>query len=170
MVLTDESAVEIFSTSNKNYNNVIVSLFCVGIIIFILFTQCKVSNIKLKMKDASLILIFIALLAYINGYEKLFILLLAVFVLVYFTPQKYFDNFLSPLIGKKEQNPKEKIQKREVKNTFNEETNEKTYTTDNEITIDADIDVDIEEPIDEEFDGIVDSEENVMEVIKKKSD
>jgi len=165
MVLTDENAVEIFTTSNKNYNNVIVSLFCVGIIIFILFTQCKVSNIKLQMKDASLILIFIALLAYINGYEKLFILLLAVFVLVYFIPQKYFENFLSPLIGKKEQ--KEKIQKRELKNTFTEETNEKT---DNEITIDVDIDIDIEEPIDEEFDGIVDSEENVMEVIKKKID
>jgi len=169
MVLTDENAVEIFTTSNKNYNNVIVSLFCVGIIIFILFTQCKVSNIKLKMKDASLILIFIALLAYINGYEKLFILLLVVFVLVYFTPQKYFDNFFSPLIGK-EQKTKEKIQKREVKNTLTEETNEKT---DNEITIDADIDVDIdvdiEDPIDEEFDGIVYSEENVREEIRKKN-
>lgn len=158
MNLTDENAIEILAPTikNNNYNSVIVSLFCVGIILFILFTQCEVSNIKLKMKDASLILIFFALLAYINGYEKLFILLLIAFVLIYFTPQKYFDKFFSPIIKKKSILKKENI---------TEEIDEKTYTTDNEPTID--IDIDIDEP-DENFDGIIDSEENVVEQITKK--
>ena len=171
MVLTDENVVEILNIQNGNkYSSVLVSLFCVGIIIFILFTQCKVSNIRLQMKDASLILIFIALLAYINGYEKLFILLLLVFVLIYFTPQRIIEKYLSPFLNtkntKKDTKPilKEKLPKQE----FTEETNEKTYTTDNEITIDADIDVDI--PVDEEFDGIIEGEENVVEMIKKKSE
>lgn len=158
MNLTDENAIEILAPTikNNNYNSVIVSLFCVGIILFILFTQCEVSNIKLKMKDASLILIFFALLAYINGYEKLFILLLIAFVLIYFTPQKYFDKFFSPIIKKKSILKKENI---------TEEIDEKTYTTDNEPTID--IDIDIDEP-DENFDGIIDNEENIVEQITKK--
>ena len=61
---------------NSRISSVIVSVFCIGIIIFILFTQMEISTIKLKLKDASLILIFIALLVYINGYEKLFLVLL----------------------------------------------------------------------------------------------
>lgn len=173
MALTDEDAIEILvpQTTGK-YRSVIVSLFCVGIILFILFTQCEVSNIKLKMKDASLILIFFALLAYINGYEKLFILLLAAFVLIYFTPQKYFDKFFSPIINKSSNQPKSIIKEKSIP----DDMTEKTYTTDNEITIDADIDVDddvnideeIDEEIDENFDGIIDSEENVVEQITKK--
>jgi len=43
------------------------------------------------MKDASLILIFFALLAYINGHEYLFIILLIAFSVIYFTPQYYFE-------------------------------------------------------------------------------
>ena len=61
---------------NSRISSVIVSVFCIGIIVFILFTQMEISTIKLKMKDASLILIFLALLVYINGYEKLFLALL----------------------------------------------------------------------------------------------
>ena len=161
MTLTDENAVEIFVQNGKSkYSSVIVSLFCVGVILFILFTQCEVSNIKLKMKDASLVLIFFALLAYINGYEKIFILLLLAFVLIYFTPQKYIDKYLSPILKKQTPDPPKPILKQ-----IPEDINEKTYTTDNELTIDADID--IEEP-DENFDGLVDSEENIVEQITKK--
>jgi hypothetical protein len=68
-------------------------------------TRCKVSKIQLKMKDASLILIFFALLAYINGHEYLFFFILLAFSIIYFTPQHYFDNYLSKFLGKKEKNP-----------------------------------------------------------------
>lgn len=170
MTLTDENAIEIFiPTTKSKYRNVIVSLFCVGIILFILFTQCEVSNIRLKMKDASLILIFFALLAYINGYEKLFILLLVIFVLIYFTPQKYINKFFSPILKKSINQPKSIIKEKSIP----DDITEKTYTTDNEITIDTDIDVydDINinmEEIDENFDGIRDNGENIMEIITKK--
>ena len=80
---------------NSRISSVIVSVFCIGIIIFILFTQMEISSIKLKLKDASLILIFIALLVYINGYEKLFLFLLLIFVIFYFTPSKYSNKVLS---------------------------------------------------------------------------
>ena len=79
---------------NSRISSVIVSIFCIGIIVFILFTQMEISTIKLKLKDASLILIFLALLVYINGYERLFLLLLLVFVIIYFTPNDYFNKFL----------------------------------------------------------------------------
>ena len=77
-------------------------MFCIGIIFFIFMTRCKVSKIQLKMKDASLILIFFALLAYINGHEYLFVFILLAFSIIYFTPQHYFDNYLSKFLGKKE--------------------------------------------------------------------
>ena len=81
-------------------NEKIYQIFCIGIIFFIFMTQCKLSKIQLKMKDASLILIFFALLAYINGYEILFVLLLLSFTLIYFTPQKNFDKYFSLFIKK----------------------------------------------------------------------
>lgn len=82
--------------------NIIISMFCIGIIFFIFMTRCKVSKIQLKMKDASLILIFFALLAYINGHEYLFVFILLAFSIIYFTPQHYFDNYLSKFLGKKD--------------------------------------------------------------------
>lgn len=82
--------------------NIIISMFCIGIIFFIFMTRCKVSKIQLKMKDASLILIFFALLAYINGHEYLFVFILLAFSIIYFTPQHYFDHYLSKFLGKKE--------------------------------------------------------------------
>ena len=81
--------------------NIIISMFCIGIIFFIFMTRCKVAKIQLKMKDASLILIFFALLAYINGHEYLFIILLLSFSIIYFTPQHYFDDYLSRFLGVK---------------------------------------------------------------------
>jgi len=86
---------------NSRISSVIVSIFCIGIIVFILFTQMEISTIKLKLKDASLILIFLALLVYINGYERLFLLLLLVFVIIYFTPNDYFNKVLSYFTQKK---------------------------------------------------------------------
>lgn len=86
---------------NSRISSVIVSIFCIGIIVFILFTQMEISTIKLKMKDASLILIFLALLVYINGYEKLFLFLLLIFVIFYFTPSDYFNNIMSYFTQKK---------------------------------------------------------------------
>ena len=86
---------------NSRISSVIVSVFCIGIIIFILFTQMEISTIKLKLKDASLILIFLALLVYINGYEKLFLVLLLVFVIFYFTPTEYTNRIMSYFTQKK---------------------------------------------------------------------
>ena len=86
---------------NSRISSVIVSIFCIGIIIFILFTQMEISTIKLKLKDASLILIFLALLVYINGYEKLFLVLLLVFVIFYFTPSEYINRLTSYFTQKK---------------------------------------------------------------------
>lgn len=93
-------------------SSVIISIICIGIILFILFTQCKVSNIRLKPKDASLLLIFIALLAYINGYEKIFLLLLFIFIIIYFTPTNYIENITSLFITKKKINYQPTFKKR----------------------------------------------------------
>jgi hypothetical protein len=110
-------------------------MFCIGIIFFIFMTRCKVSKIQLKMKDASLILIFFALLAYINGHEYLFVFILLAFSIIYFTPQHYFDHYLSKFLGKKDKkNPKEPPQ---------EPTNE---------TIETDIEIDDNITIDEQED------------------
>jgi len=86
---------------NSRISSVIVSIFCIGIIIFILFTQMEISTIKLKLKDASLILIFLALLLYINGYEKMFLFLLLIFVIFYFTPNEYVNRIMSYFTQKK---------------------------------------------------------------------
>jgi len=115
--------------------NIIISMFCIGIIFFIFMTRCKVSKIQLKMKDASLILIFFALLAYINGHEYLFVFILLSFSIIYFTPQHYFDNYLSKFLGKKEGKiPREPPQEPTIE------------------TIDTDIDIDDNITIDEQED------------------
>lgn len=142
---------------NSRISSVIVSVFCIGIIIFILFTQMEISTIKLKLKDASLILIFIALLVYINGYEKLFLVLLFVFVIFYFTPIEYTNRIMSYFTQKKsilkkvrvveeqEQEPEEKPEEeyeQEEQEEYQEEIDD-NYDTESqantEITIDDDI-------------------------------
>lgn len=117
---------------NGRMYNIIISMFCIGIIFFIFMTRCKVSKIQLKMKDASLILIFFALLAYINGHEYLFIILLLAFSLIYFTPQHYFDHYLSKLFGKKD---KKKIYQEPLQEPTIE-TIETDIEIDDNITID----------------------------------
>ena len=144
---------------NSRISSVIVSVFCIGIIIFILFTQMEISTIKLKLKDASLILIFIALLVYINGYEKLFLVLLLVFVIFYFTPSEYMNRIMSYFTQKKsilkkvrvveeqEQEPDEEYEQEEQEKEEDQEQEQDeiddNYDTESqantEITIDDDI-------------------------------
>lgn len=101
-------------------------------------TRCKVSKIQLKMKDASLILIFFALLAYINGHEYLFVFILLAFSIIYFTPQHYFDIYLSKFLGKKEK--KKSLQEPPQEPTV--ETIETDIEIDDNITIDEQEDQD----------------------------
>ena len=115
--------------------NIIISIFCIGIIFFIFMTRCKVAKIQLKMKDASLILIFFALLAYINGHEILFIILLISFAIIYFTPQHYFDKYLSNFLGKKGKNIPNKIH-HEIPHENTIETVDTDIEIDDNITID----------------------------------
>ena len=140
---------------NSRISSVIVSVFCIGIIIFILFTQMEISTIKLKLKDASLILIFLALLVYINGYEKLFLVLLLLFVIFYFTPSEYTNKIVSYFTPKKsilkkvrvveeqepEQEPDEEYEQEEQDE--DQEEIDDNYDTESqantEITIDDDI-------------------------------
>jgi len=144
---------------NSRISSVIVSVFCIGIIIFILFTQMEISTIKLKLKDASLILIFLALLVYINGYEKLFLVLLLLFVIFYFTPSEYTNRIMSyftqtkSILKKvrvieeqdKEQEPDEEYEQEEQYEELESEEAEidDNYDTESqantEITIDDDI-------------------------------
>jgi len=111
-------------------SSVIISIVCVGIILFILFTQCEISNIRLKPKDASLLLIFIALLAYINGYEKIFLLLLFIFVVIYFTPTKYIEDMSSLFITKKPINNRstfKKLDRRSLRHNEEQQYEEPLY-------------------------------------------
>jgi hypothetical protein len=113
----------------------------------------EISTIKLKMKDASLILIFLALLVYINGYEKLFLVLLLIFVIFYFTPSDYFNNIMSYFTQKKsilkkvrviediepEPEPEQEQQEYEEDEYTEQDTESQANT---EITIDDDIEND----------------------------
>ena len=120
--------------------NIIISMFCIGIIFFIFMTRCKVSKIQLKMKDASLILIFFALLAYINGHEYLFVFILLAFSIIYFTPQHYFDSYLSKFLGKKDK-----------KNIYQEPLQEPTIeNSETDIEIDDNITIDEQEDQEQE--------------------
>jgi len=113
----------------------------------------EISTIKLKLKDASLILIFIALLVYINGYEKLFLFLLLVFVMFYFTPSYYSNKIFSYFTQKKsilkkvrvveeQEQEQEQEQDEYSQQEENEELDDNYDTesqTNTEITIDDDI-------------------------------
>lgn len=121
---------------NGRMYNIIISMFCIGIIFFIFMTRCKVSKIQLKMKDASLILIFFALLAYINGHEYLFVFILLAFSIIYFTPQHYFDHYLSKFLGKKEKKSHSHVPLQEPPQEPTIETIETDIEIDDNITVD----------------------------------
>jgi hypothetical protein len=125
---------------NSRISSVIVSIFCIGIIIFILFTQMEISTIKLKLKDASLMLIFLALLVYINGYEKLFLVLLLVFVIFYFTPSEYVNRIMSYFTQKKSILKKVRVvEDKELEQEPEEYEQNDESQANTEITIDDDI-------------------------------
>lgn len=121
---------------NGRMYNIIISMFCIGIIFFIFMTRCKVSKIQLKMKDASLILIFFALLAYINGHEYLFVFILLAFSIIYFTPQHYFDHYLSKFLGKKDKKSHLQAPTQEPPQEPTIETIETDIEIDDNITVD----------------------------------
>lgn len=121
---------------NGRMYNIIISMFCIGIIFFIFMTRCKVSKIQLKMKDASLILIFFALLAYINGHEYLFVFILLAFSIIYFTPQHYFDHYLSKFLGKKDKKSHLQAPPQEPPQEPTIETIETDIEIDDNITVD----------------------------------
>ena len=141
---------------NERMYNIIISMFCIGIIFFIFMTRCKVSKIQLKMKDASLILIFFALLAYINRHEYLFIILLLAFSIIYFTPQHYFDHYLSKLLGKKDKEKKILYQEPPQEPTI--ETIETDIDIDDNITIDEQEDIDTNQDTNQDTDQDTDQE------------
>ena len=134
--------------------NIIISMFCIGIIFFIFMTRCKVSKIQLKMKDASLILIFFALLAYINGHEYLFVFILLAFSIIYFTPQHYFDHYLSKFLGKKEK----KVLHQEPLQEPTIETVDTDIEIDDNITIDEQEDIDTNQDTNQDTDQDTDQE------------
>jgi len=151
----------------KNYSPILISIFCIGIILFILFTQCEVSNIKLKPKDASLILIILALLAYINNYQMLFLLLLGMFLFVYFAPNEMINKLFSPFIKKKE---KKSIIKNNIEIDDQISVDIPDMNTDNEITLDTDIEIDdnIEDDIEHSKVDVEGPEEDLYLTAKKK--
>ena len=130
--------------------NIIISMFCIGIIFFIFMTRCKVSKIQLKMKDASLILIFFALLAYINGHEYLFVFILLAFSIIYFTPQHYFDYYLSKFLGKKEKKSHPQVSLQEPPQEPTIETIETDIEIDDNITVDDESDQEPDQEPDQE--------------------
>ena len=137
--------------------NIIISMFCIGIIFFIFMTRCKVAKIQLKMKDASLILIFFALLAYINGHEYLFIILLLSFSIIYFTPQHYFDDYLSRFLGVKN---KKKSTKEIIIESSQENTIETIETNDTDIDIDDNITIDEQQDQDQDQEQYQDQDQD----------
>ena len=104
------------------------------------------------MKDASLILIFLALLSYINGYNICFFILLISFIIIYFSPDYVIDRIFSRFLKKEK-----KIKKTVTKIVPKMVDDEKTYTTDNEITLDTEIG-DLDDIVEEEI------------IIKKKNE
>ena len=136
--------------------NIFISMFCIGIIFFIFMTRCKVSKIQLKMKDASLILIFFALLAYINGHEYLFVFILLAFSIIYFTPQHYFDHYLSKFLGKKEKKNHSQVPLQEPPQELTIETIETDIEIDDNITVD---DQELDQELDQEPDQDPDQEQ-----------
>lgn len=154
--------IPIIEIPKKNFSPILISIFCIGIIIFIIYTQCEVSNIKLKPKDASLVLIFLALIAYINNYQILFILLLGLFIFIYFSPDDYINKLISPFL--KNKLPKSIIKK--PKKVLIEEPVETTespeQTFDNEITdVTLDTDIEIDDDIDTDIENVPEGDSDI---------
>jgi len=132
----------------------LINIVGIIVVIIIFFTQSEKSSIKLKAKDASLILVLLAFMAYINGYEKLFILFLVSFLIIYFLPMDKISN----LFGKNKKKVVRRIRRIDPEEYEQEPVQEQEVydemesQSENEITLDTDIE-----------------EENVeMEITKKQ--
>jgi len=115
-------------------NSIFISIFCVVISVFIFYTQSDFSGIQLQSKDASLLLLLFALLAYVNKQEIIFLLLLSSFLIVYVLDTKTIKKYCNPIFMVLQRN--KNIEKEEKKEEITENTNE--------ITIDDDIEIDDE--------------------------
>ena len=122
----------------------LINIVGIIVVIVIFFTQSEKSSIKLKAKDASLILVLLAFMAYINGYEKLFILFLVSFLIIYFLPMEKISN----LFGKNKKKVVRRIRRIDPEEYEQEpEQEQEVYDemesqSENEITLDTDIEED----------------------------
>jgi len=122
----------------------LINIVGIIVVIIIFFTQSEKSSIKLKAKDASLILVLLAFMAYINGYEKLFILFLVSFLIIYFLPMEKISN----LFGKNKKKVVRRIRRidpeeyEQVPEQEQEVYDEMESQSENEITLDTDIEED----------------------------
>lgn len=122
----------------------LINIVGIIVVIIIFFTQSEKSSIKLKAKDASLILVLLAFMAYINGYEKLFILFLVSFLIIYFLPMEKISNLFSKNKKKvvrriRRIDPEEYEQEQEQEQEVYDEMESQS---ENEITLDTDIEED----------------------------
>ena len=122
----------------------LINIVGIIVVIIIFFTQSEKSSIKLKAKDASLILVLLAFMAYINGYEKLFILFLVSFLIIYFLPMEKISNLFSKNKKKvvrriRRIDPEEYEQEPEQEQEVYDEMESQS---ENEITLDTDIEED----------------------------
>lgn len=140
------SVASVAECLNNNYNkksffsnqtNMMITLLCIGIITFLFFTTFNFKKLIFSSKDLALIFLLFAFLFYVNGYEKTFILSVALFLVFYFVPTNKLDNFyqkyLEPYVSRfvnprKENKTKES---KETKESFkNPENKEQTDVDD----------------------------------------
>ena len=127
--------------------SIIISLVCIGVIGFIIFTQCNIKKLEFKSKDLSLIILVFSFILYINGYEKLFLIFLLGFIIIYFVPIKNLQN-LYLKISKKEVDEEKKIKKdkKKKKDEKKEEIEKKEEDDEDTISIS-----DLSDSIENEF-------------------
>jgi hypothetical protein len=100
--LTD-SANTLMDIRNHS-STVIISILCIGIITVIFFTNFNLREIKFSKKDFALLILLLAFLFYINGYEKIFLLCGLLFIFFYFVPSEKLNSFYTKNITPKLKN------------------------------------------------------------------
>ena len=128
--------------------SIIISLVCIGVIGFIIFTQCNIKKLEFKSKDLSLIILVFSFILYINGYEKLFLIFLVGFIIIYFVPIKNLKNIYSKISNNEETDDSNKIkkEKKKKKNEKKEEIKKKEEEDEDTISIS-----DLSDSIENEF-------------------
>lgn len=128
--------------------SIIISLVCIGVIGFIIFTQCNIKKLEFKSKDLSLIILVFSFILYINGFEKLFLLFLLGFIIIYFVPIKNLKNLYLKMSNNEEENIEKKVKKdkKSKKDEKKEEIERKEIEDDDTISIS-----DLSDSIENEF-------------------